>query len=182
VPGAARLPVIAIYTIYQFLVELIPRYKGNELLSLRSHTTSDFRAKGIGDIEVIEETGEFFEGVEVKHNKSITAAFIEDAFEKFKETRVQRYYLLTTADPYLKPDENDKIEDIIRSIRIKHGCEVIVNGIIPSLKYYLRLINDPAVFLQRYTQNLEAEFSVAASIKEEHIRKWKAIRESFATY
>lgn len=65
----------------------------------------------------------------------------------------------------------------MQHIRLQHGAKVIVNGIIPSLKYYLRLIETPADFMRQYTQNLKDEFAMIADIKEEHLNKWKAIRE-----
>lgn len=182
-PGASRLPVIAIYSIYEILFtqELI-RYRGKELLPMRSHTTSDLRAKGIGDIEIVDEAGEFFEALEIKHQIRITQSLVEDAFTKFEQTPIQRYYLLTTADPHFDTAEIPKIKSSIQRIRLQHGAEVIVNGIIPSLKYYLRLIETPADFMRQYTQNLEDEFASTTDIKEEHLNKWKAIRERSIEY
>ncbi len=176
--GASRLPVIAIYSVYQCLMEEHARYRGKRLLPLRGHTTSDYRSKGIGDIEVVDVNGGFFEGVEIKHMISITPQLIEDAFDKFRGKPVKRYYLLTTADPCIVRGEQDAVRRTIQRIELTHGCEVIVNGIMPSLKYYLRLVDDPAVFLKRYAENLDRQFSESADLKEEHIDKWKTLREA----
>ncbi len=45
--------------------------------------------------------------------------------------------MLTTLEPNIMQGEENKILELIEDIRNKHGCEVIVNGLIPSLKYYL---------------------------------------------
>jgi DNA (cytosine-5)-methyltransferase 1 len=66
----------------------------------------------------------------------------------------------------------------VEEIKIKHGCEVIVNGLIPSLKYYLRLLKDPSTFIDDYTKNLKREFLKTTEIKEVHIKAWKKIVET----
>ncbi len=183
VSGASRLPVIAIYSIYQTLfAPPIPRFLGKNLLPLRSHTTSDLRAHGVGDIEIVDDAGEFFEALEIKHQIQITPLLVEDAFEKFSHTPIARYYLLTTAAPHYDPDDAQKIASVVQHIRLQHGAEVIVNGIVPSLKYYLRLVNSPVDFLRQYSQNLENEFAATTDIKEDHLKKWKAIREQSIAY
>ncbi len=180
VAGASRLPVLAIYSIYQCLVQENARYKDKQLAPLRGHTTSDLCSKGIGDIEVIDTNGNFFEAVEIKHLIPITAQLVEDAFEKFRDKPVKRYYLLTTAEPCVSTAEQAKVKNVIQRIELTHGCEVIVNGIMPSLRYYLRLLNDPALFLKRYSQNLQAAFTDSTEVKETHLRKWRALHEQLA--
>lgn len=175
VSGASRLPVVAIYSIYELLMKDIHRYQNKTLLPLKTHTTADSKSKGIGDIEIVDKTGNYFESVEIKHNISIDSTLINDTYDKFKYTVTNRYYLLTTAEPNTKEGDETNIKTVIEKIRIEHGCEVIVNGIIPSLKYYLRLLKEPAKFLERYSNNLSAEFSKTTDIKEEHIREWKKI-------
>jgi len=175
VPGASRLPTVAIYSIYQILIEDIARFKSKRLLPLRSHISPDKRVRGIGDVEIIDENGNYFEAVEIKHGIPIDSFMIDDAFEKFKETLIKRYYLLTTAEPNIKKGEEEEVKKIVENIKNKHGCEVIVNGLIPSLKYYLRLLKDPSKFIDNYTKNLQKEFSKTTEIKEIHINRWKEI-------
>jgi len=175
VSGASRLPVIALYSIYQILIKDVSRYNNKRLLPLRSHISPDVRARGIGDIEVVDENNNYFEAVEIKHGIPIDSIMIQDAYDKFKTTPIKRYYLLTTADPNIKVEEEDNILEVIEEIRTKHGCEVIVNGLIPSLKYYLRLLKTPSKFIDNYTKNLEEEFSKTTEIKREHIIKWKDV-------
>lgn len=173
--GASRLPVIAIYSIYQILMNDVTRYQGKKLQPLRSHLAPDARSRAIGDIEVTSGNGKYFEAVEIKHDISINSAIIEDAYQKFKDTLVSRYYLLTTADPDIESGEEDEVRAIIAEIRKEHGCEIIVNGIIPSLKYYLRLLPKPIKFIETYTNNLNLEFSKTTEIKKQHLAEWERI-------
>ncbi len=179
VSGASRLPVVALYSIYQILINDVSRFENKKLLPLRSHISPDARARGVGDLEVVDEKGAYFEAVEIKHGIPIDSVMIQDAYDKFKVTPINRYYLLTTAEPNIKQGEEDKILEVIEDIRNKHGCEVIVNGLIHSLKYYLRLLNEPSKFIDNYTKNLEIEFSKTTEIKKEHIEKWKELLKLF---
>lgn len=154
----------------------IARYKGKILSPLRSHTTSGIKSGGIGDIEVLDANGEFFEGVEIKHNIPISPNLVRDAYQKFAETSVRRYYLLTTAEPNV--DDPGTVDRLVRQIRRQHGCEVIVNGILPSLKYYLRLLTNPKLFLDCYSRNLQLDFKQSTDIKEVHLRYWNELLDS----
>jgi DNA (cytosine-5)-methyltransferase 1 len=175
VSGGSRLPVVAIYSIYELLIRDVARYRRKKLKALKSHISPDMRSGAIGDIEIIDGNNEYFEAVEIKHNIPINTTIIEDAYEKFKEMPLTRYYLLTTAKPNIKSGEEEKVTVLVQEIKKKHGCEVIVNGIIPSLKYYLRLLQDPLEFIERYTTNLRLEFSKTTEIKKEHIKIWNNI-------
>ena len=73
-PGKARLPVLAIYAVYQQMVGGeeqwgdVSRYKHKRLLSLASHTSADSKSGATGDIEVTDpEHDTVFESVEIKH-------------------------------------------------------------------------------------------------------------------
>lgn len=174
VAGASRLPVVAVYSAYEMLME-IQRYEGKTLSPLKSHTASDTKSHGIraiGDIEVMHDN-RFFEGIEIKHNIPISLGLVEDAYQKFAQTPVSRYYLLTTAEPNV--EDIDSVNDLVSEIHKQHGCEVIVNGILPSLKYYLRLLSSPQLFLQGYSRNLQLDFQQKAEIKETHLRYWEAL-------
>jgi len=174
-PGASKLPVIAIYSIYQLLLKDVERYKNKTLLPLKSHISADLRTKSIGDIEILDENNKYFEAVEIKHGIPINAVMVKDCFNKFKNTPVKRYYLLTTAQPNIKPNEEKRIAEIIQKIKENHGCEVIVNGIMSSLKYYLRLVKDPKKFMEIYSRNLKLSFVESSEIKKSHIKAWQKI-------
>ena len=146
---------------------------------MKSHISPDMRAGAIGDIEIVNKNNQYFEAVEIKHRIPINSIIIRDAFEKFKNMPLIRYYLLTTAEPYIKRGEEEKVDVLLREIRESHGCEVIANGIIPSLKYYLRLLQNPLELIKRYTTNLKLEFSKSTEIKKEHIKAWDDIMRKF---
>lgn len=171
VAGASRLPVLAVYSAYEMLME-IQRYEGKTLLPLKSHTAADTKSHGIGDIEVLSGNN-FFEAVEIKHNIPISLGIVEDAYQKFAQTPVSRYYLLTTAEPNV--EDIDAVNDFVREIHRRRECEVIINGILPSLKYYLRLLSTPQLFLQNYSRNLQLDFQQRAEIKEPHLRYWETL-------
>ncbi len=175
VAGASRLPVLAVYSAYEMLMAL-ERYEGKILPPLKSHTTSDIKSGGIGDIEILEENGDFFEAVEIKHNIPISPNLVQDAYQKFAETAVRRYYLLTTAEPNV--NDPGAVEQLVHQIHRQHSCEVIVNGILPSLKYYLRLLSNPKLFLDRYSKNLQLDFKQSTDVKETHLRFWSELLDS----
>ena len=178
-PGASKLPVIAVYSIYKIIVNEISRYQDMKLLPLKSHVAPDVRAGVIGDVEVVDKGNKYFEALEIKHNIPISVEIIEDAYRKFKTSSVRRYYLLTTAEPYFVPIEEAAIRKRVQKIRKEHGCEVIINGIVPSLKYYLRLVSRPERFVKVYSDTLKMDISKAAEIKEEHLKKWIDILTTF---
>jgi DNA (cytosine-5)-methyltransferase 1 len=177
VAGASRLPVIAMYSIYKLLTRDLSRYQNKRLQDLKSHVTADTKARDIADITILDEKGEFFEGIEIKHDIPIDGLMLQDVFEKIKDTKTARYYVLTTAEPNIKPGEETEIDTIVKDVREMHGCEIIVNGVIQSLKYYLRLLKNPLDFIQIYKQNLEKEFKQSTDVKEEHILFWNKILE-----
>ena len=174
--GASRLPVIAIYSIYEILLRDTARYKGKKLLPLKSHVASDIKAKEIGDVEIIDEKGKsIFEGVEIKHGIPIDFLIVRDAYEKIKDIPVERYYILTTAEPNIKRGGEKKVSQLVNETRKNHGCEIVVNGLIYSLKYYLRLVQNLDEFMVRYSKNIKIEASVSTVVKIEHLEKWNEI-------
>jgi DNA (cytosine-5)-methyltransferase 1 len=170
--GTARLPVLAIYSVYQIIVKEVGRYEEKTLQPLGSHTSADLRSGDIGDIQINDKNDKPFEGVEVKYGKLIDHVLVEDAFEKIKQYPVNRYYLLSTE--ITTGEELVKIQTTIDEISKQHGCQVIVNGLIPTIKYYLRLISDTDDFLQNYTDNIIND----PAIKIDHKRHWKNLVEN----
>ena len=73
----------------------------------------------------------------------------------------------------LKKLKKDPTEFSVQIEKIKtiHGCHVIVNGIIHSLKYYLRLLENPAEFISNYVNLLEQD----TSLKFEHKKMWNEV-------
>jgi len=170
---SSRLPVIAIYSIYQILSKNVEIYKDKKLQPLKSHTTSD-RHMGYGDIEVYYSDEKPFEIVEIKHKIPIDLTTIRDVLKKIQGTTIKRYFILTTAEPNFEGDEKE-IFDFLNSVKHVYNIDIIPNGILPSLKYYLRFIPNLIEFVNKYTENLKREFEQATDIKKTHIEKWKEI-------
>ncbi|GHU26945.1 hypothetical protein FACS1894172_04420 [Spirochaetia bacterium] len=171
---SSRLPVIAIYTIYQQLFEQIKRYDGKILCPLNVHTSSD--KHGYGDIEIWNTNDTPFEMVEIKHNISIDRNLIFDLVKKSEHTSIERYYILTTAkDNFTSIEEAEFIKQFIKKIKRDSDLEIIPNGIQGSLKYYLRFIGDYKQFLQKYTENLIADAENSTEVQEMHIAVWEQI-------
>lgn len=175
VVGTARLPVLAIYSVYNLLMPDVKRYSGKFLVPLESHTSPDSRSKSLGDIDVNNADNSCFESVEIKHNKPITADMVGVAYRKIKNTEIDRYYILTTSEPNF--DNHESVMQEIEKYKKVHSCQIIVNGVIPSLKYYMRLISNPQDIVDEYTKWLEFEYQRASGIKREHLRVWQEIRQ-----
>ena len=171
--GASILPVIAIYSIYQCIIEELKRFKEKELDKLASHTSCDKSSGATGDIVVRNKSdNELYEVVEVKFEIPIDTIMIKDAYKKFSPTKIQRYYILSTES--IKDDENESCHKAINDIRNKHGCQVIINGVFPTLRYYLRLLENVDIFLDKYLNNLK----VNTGVKQEHKVAWNTIMKN----
>jgi DNA (cytosine-5)-methyltransferase 1 len=110
--GTSRLPVIAIYSIYQQLFKQVRRYKNKILHPLNVHTSSD--KHGYGDIEVWNKNSTPFEMVEIKHNISIDRNLVFDVAKKSEGIGIKRYYILTTAkNNFISPEEEEFINKFI---------------------------------------------------------------------
>jgi DNA (cytosine-5)-methyltransferase 1 len=173
VVGTARLPVLAIYAVYQLILSDTNRYHGKTLAPLTAHTSSDSRSQSLGDIEILNPDGSCFEAIEIKHNKPITVGMVGVAYRKIKPTQLDRYYILTTNDPNF--DDYPAIAQKIEAYKRVHPCQIVVNGVVPSLKYYLRLLSNPPGFIEAYTQQLQMEYQRASGIKGEHLQAWQNI-------
>ena len=81
----------------------------------------------------------------------------------------ERYLILSSAN-VKEEDEND-INRMINEILNNHQCQVIVNGIFPTLKYYLRLVSSLSEFINCYSGLIEKD----QEINFEHKQKWADI-------
>ncbi len=162
ISGSSRLPVLAIHSVLAVLVEELARYDGCQLLPLEEHTASDTRSGLIGDIHIQSDSGAMYEAFEIKHDIEVTPEIVNASFEKFQTTRVERYYILTT-----HPSGNDpKLDDSIQGVQQKHGCQLIVNGVEPTLKYYLRLVDSTTDFVDKYVTAVEQDSAVSYALKK----------------
>lgn len=135
--------------IYEVLFDKFDRDKNKRLVPLQVHTSSD--KYGFGDIEIYTKDNKPFEIVEIKHNIPIDEYLIFDVI--ISEIEVDRYYILTTFQNSFKyATQEKKISDIILKIKKQRGVDIIASGILTTLKYYLRFIDNYNDFLNCYTK------------------------------
>ncbi len=161
--GGSKLPVIAFYAIYHILMNELERFKNCILGELGSHTASDRTSKSGGDIEIFK-NNQLFEALEIKLDKAPNAHMIRIAYEKINKFSINRYYILSGLP--IQEYEIKKVNDLIDEIQNEHGCQLIVNGLYPSLKYYLRLISEPKLFLNQYIELVERDTELQIIHKE----------------
>jgi DNA (cytosine-5)-methyltransferase 1 len=178
-PRSSRLPVIAIFSIYEELFKLsLTRYNNKTLLPLNVHTSSDKHS--FGDIEIYNSDETPFEIIEIKHNIPISESLILDIVKKIENTGISRYHILTTFKNSFKTEDEEKaINKLLLKIKKKYEFDIIANGIIHSMKYYLRLFDSYENFIHTYTFNLIKDFENSTEIEQFHIDKWKEIISRF---
>ena len=166
--SGSKLPVLAFYAIYKSLISEVGRYKNCTLAPLGSHTASDRTSKSAGDIQV-KKGKQIFEVVEIKLDKLVDINIARIAYEKIARFNPERYYILS----YKGTLEKDRpgIDELIFEIKEKHGCQLIVNGLLYTLKYYLRLISNPKSFFNEYIKLVEND----AELKTIHKTKLKEL-------
>lgn len=171
--SGAKLPVIAFYSIYKSLLKDIRRYDNCVLKKLSYHTTCDTTSKSSGDIEIFTKEGELLEALEIKLGKEIDENIVRVACEKIVRFNPTRYYILSTET--IKESDSQIVQALINKIKLEHGCQVIINGVIPSLKYYLRLITSLQEFIDNYSNLIEND----SELKPIHKEKWNQILQEF---
>lgn len=152
--GGSKLPVLAFFAIYQLLVKELKRYENCELPNLGSHTASDRTSKSAGDIEIFKNK-QLFEAIEIKLDKIIDANVVRIAIEKIHRFNPERYYILSNQG--INETEKTEIESLINDVRQNHGCQIIINGVLPTIKYYLRLVGNLETFVSNYSILVERD-------------------------
>ena len=171
--GATRLPVLAIQSILKIVVREFRRYEGCELLPLEGYTGDGIRSGlgGVGDVQIMRGENTVYEGFEVKHDIPINWSVIDSAYQKLRTTPVERYYILTTSPDTAYIEMNEERNDQITEIKRVYGCQVIVSGVAPTLRYYLRLISDTRDFIDEYVGAVERDGDISYELK----KRWDEI-------
>lgn len=172
--GGSRLPVLALYSIYTVLLEELGRFDGKKLKPLESHSAADSQTGAVGDIEIVNHDGTVFEAIEVKYELVITKAMVDSAKQKIRGSQVDRYYILTT---HTQHEPSKEVLDEVENVKKLLGCQMIVNGVIPSIKYYLRLLKSPGAVLPVYADVLAKD----GAIGFEHRDIWNKIATGIIT-
>lgn len=166
VAGVSKFPVIVFYSLYEVLVSEVERYKGKHLGDLASHTSPDSRSQSSGDIEVFDQDL-VFEAVEIKFGIEISTHLVNRAIEKIALHNPKRYYILSTKD--IVPDDYNDIMRKVDEVKQEHGCQIVINGILPTIKYYLRLLEKMEDFIERLSHNISNDHE----LKTEHKKRWR---------
>lgn len=166
--GGSKLPVLAFFAIYKCLISEISRYKNCSLAEMGSHTASDRTSKSAGDIEIFK-NDTLFEAIEIKLDKAIDATMVRIAIEKIARYNPERYYILSYIG--IIESEKSEIESLIDNLKIKHGCQIIINGLLPTIKYYLRLISSLDDFVLNYSKLVEKD----TELQKIHKEKWNEL-------
>jgi DNA (cytosine-5)-methyltransferase 1 len=106
--GTSKLPVIAIYAVYELIIKEVNRYQNCSLKPLGSHTASDKTSKSAGDIEIYysESPNSLLEAIEIKFEKPIDKHMVAIAIEKIAKFNPERYLILSSAN-IKKEDASD---------------------------------------------------------------------------
>ena len=168
ISGGSKLPVLSFYSIYEILIDELKRYENCQLGVLGSHTSSDRTSKSSGDIEIFND-GELVESLEIKFDIEIDNHIVNRVIPKIHIHNPKRYYILSTSG--IKEDEYSEVISKVYKLKEEHGCQLIINGLIPTLKYYLRLINNLEDFVEKFTHNVLTD----KELKLTHKEKWEEI-------
>lgn len=166
--GGSRLPVLAIYATLQLVSNEISRYENLNLKKLEEHSAADSQTGSAGDIEFENEKNKVIEALEIKHGIVVTKELIQDTGRKISPFQLDRYFVLTTADN-CKPSDEQIVQ--LQILKQKIGCQIIVNGVFPTIQYYLRLVREPQEVYKAYIDLLATDNSVT----HEHREVWNNI-------
>ncbi|MFK5975410.1 MAG: hypothetical protein QM493_02770 [Sulfurovum sp.] len=64
-----------------------------------------------------------------------------------------------------------RIKIILEEVKSEHGCQIIVNGVKDTLKYYMRLIDNLEDFYTLYSDLISTD----SELKAIHKQKWKGL-------
>ena len=168
--NAPRLPQIAIYAIYQCIVSSMKRYEDFTLMPLERMKAANRKSGSVGDIDLNKDKRPI-EAVEIKYEIPIDKAIVIEATQKVQTEAVERYLILSTAAP--KTEDLEEIQRIKESFLKSNGCEIIVNGVYDTIKYYLRLLKSTNDFINNYADLLSND----PDLNYEHKVAWNAVCE-----
>jgi DNA (cytosine-5)-methyltransferase 1 len=166
--NAPRLPQIAIYALYSCVCASMDRYKDLQLMPLERMKTANRKTGTVGDVD-INRGKQPIEAVEVKFGVPITREHVAEAVQKIQHASVERYLVLSTAG--VQDGEHEPIRSIQADFKRKNGCEIIVNGVLDTVRYYLRLLRSTTDFTFEYTRLVASD----PDLDYEHRLAWNEV-------
>ncbi|MCY4046113.1 MAG: hypothetical protein OXE99_13685 [Cellvibrionales bacterium] len=167
--NAPRLPQLAIYAIYQSIIGKMARFNNQSLEPIQRMKSADRKAGTVGDIVLVNEENQPVEAVEIKFGQPISDIHVCEAIEKVRGVSVSRYYMLSTNGAVEEDIEiiNERKAEFLK----QNGCEIIVNGIVETIGYYLRLLPSTTEFLANYANLVEVD----SDTSYEHRIAWNEV-------
>jgi len=166
--NAPRLPQVAMYAVYQCLKKDVARYADFQLMPLERMKAANRKSGSVGDID-LQRDGRPIEAVETKLEIAINESIVTEAIQKIATATVERYFILSTK-PVAESDMA-RIEELKENFLRSNGCEIIVNGIYDTIKYYLRLLRTTNDFINNYTTLLATD----EDLNYEHRIAWNQV-------
>ena len=163
--GAARLPVLALFSILQNITLASPSGQLLKLLPLKSHTSPDARSGAIGDIEIVGLKELYAIGVEVKFDIAPTFNLLEPLKEKFSNRHVDQIWWVTTAE---FPDLSEQISEFQADLLLNGGIDLSVITFRDMAKGMLLLAADVDKVVSDYSDYLDHDPVVG----EIHRQSW----------
>ncbi len=87
--------------------------------------------------------------------------------------------MTTFFDGFTNAESEKKVTEYILELKRTQGIDIIANGIISTLKYYLCFIDNYQEFIDVYTQNLIKDAKNSTEIKNFHLEKWTEILKKY---
>ncbi len=174
-PGAARLPVLAVAAAYQ----AVGRYWGEHVLPLQSHTAADQRTGALGDVEITLTNDDRVRTTYEMKARRVSKDDLYQALQKLRQAAapVDNYIFITT-----EPIDHEVADYAKTLYRETGGIEFAVLDCIGFLRHFLhlfhRLRHD---FLDTYQALLLAEpdSGVREALKEAFLAMRRATEASY---
>lgn len=160
-----KLPSLALQAILECFVSEISRYENSKIQPLESVISS----KGLENNFKIKKGSQVIEYYEIRLNSSVGLEDVEAISKIIGKRKIDRFYLLSH-----DVQEMNKIEQLCTEIKVKKDCEVIVDRILPTIKYYLRLVNSLSDFIEKYSVLVQND----TELKKIHKEKWNELLKS----
>ena len=167
--NSPRVPQLAVYALYECLVDGVSRYAGHTLDPLMRMKAADRKSGTVGDIVVSKDiSGSPVEAVETKLDQPVTTAHISDAVAKLETASVQRYFILSTAGT--KSSDRDDIDVMRASFLHRNGCEIIVGDLLETIAHGLRYLD-----VDDYINALASRMEIDPDLGYDHRIAWNEV-------
>jgi DNA (cytosine-5)-methyltransferase 1 len=96
---------------------------------------------------------------------------IRELVRKFNGSPISRYYVLTTFKGIFKEEDEESIVEAVKETEAITGCQIIVDDLTDTVRYYLRLLSNPSRALEVYSVLLNSD----PDIRPELVSAWNRI-------